>query len=168
MEQLEVWIRRGRCRREREVVDMLIQTGHQPEDIAAAALKLSRSDEKKRPIEPITPIKEEQLRPRERKSERPFRRDVHAGPPSAARRRPERDKDMVPLKLDIGRADGISINHVVASLTHYSGVNSGQLGKIRLEAHHTLVDVPEPLVGRMLTKNGAYRIGRRTVNLERA
>ena len=169
MEQLEVWIRRGRCRREREMVDMLLQTGHQPEDIAAAALKLSRSDEKKRPIEPITPIKEEQLRPRERKSERPFRRDIHhAGPPSVARRRPDRDQDMVPLKLDIGRADGIGVNHVVASLTHYSGVNSGQLGKIRLEANHTLVDVPEPLVGRLLAKNGAYRIGRRSVNLERA
>ncbi|MCL2459552.1 MAG: DEAD/DEAH box helicase [Desulfobulbus sp.] len=168
MEQLEVWIRRGRCRREREVVEMLMQTGHRPEDIAAAALKLARNDEKKRPIEPITPIKEEQLRPWERKSERPFRRDTHAGHSSAARKRPERDKDMVPLKLDIGRADGIGVNHVVASLTHYSGVNSGQLGKIRLEAHHTLIDVPEPLVGRLLTKNGAYRIGRRTVNLERA
>ncbi|MDR2548664.1 MAG: DEAD/DEAH box helicase [Desulfobulbus sp.] len=169
MEQLEVWIRRGRCRREREVVDMLVQTGHQPEDIAAAALKLARSDEKKRPIEPITPIKEEQLRPRERKGgERTFRRDTHAGPSSAARKRPERDKDMVPLKLDIGRADGISVNHVVASLAHYSGVNSGQLGKIRLESNHTLVDVPESLVGRLLSKNGAYRIGRRTVNLERA
>ncbi|WP_310599920.1 DEAD/DEAH box helicase [Desulfobulbus sp.] len=168
MEQLEVWIRRGRCRREREVVDMLIQTGHQPEDVAAAALKLARSDEKKRPIEPLTPIKEEQLRPRERKGERTFRRDTHAGPSSAARKRPERDKDMVPLKLDIGRADGIGVNHVVASLAHYSGVNSGQLGKIRIESNHTLVDVPESLVGRLLSKNGAYRIGRRTVNLERA
>ncbi|MCL1980236.1 MAG: DbpA RNA binding domain-containing protein, partial [Proteobacteria bacterium] len=72
------------------------------------------------------------------------------------------------LKLDIGRADGIAVNHVVATLAHYSGVNSGQLGKIRLEANHTLVDVPESLVGRMLAKNGAYRIGRRVVNLERA
>ena len=168
MEQMEVWIRRGRCRREREVVEMLAQAGHQPEDIAAAALKLARGDEKKRPIEPITPIKEEQFRSRERKSERPFGRDAHAGPLSGTSRRQERDKDMVPLKLDIGRADGIGINHVVASLAHYSGVNSGQLGKIRLEAHHTLVDVPESLVGRLLSKNGAYRIGRRTVNLERA
>ncbi|MCL2790682.1 MAG: DEAD/DEAH box helicase [Desulfobulbus sp.] len=168
MEQLEVWIRRGRCRREREVVEMLMQAGHQPEDIAAAALKLARGDEKKRPIEPIMPIKEEQFRSRERKSARPSSRDAHAGPTSPIRRRPDRDQDMVPLKLDIGRADSIGVNHVVASLAHYAGINSGQLGKIRLEAHHTLVDVPEPLVGRLLAKNGAYRIGRRTVNLERA
>ena len=170
MEQLEVWIRRGRCRREREVVEMLMQTGHQPEDIAAAALKLARGDEKKRPIEPLTPIKEEQFRPRERRSERPFSRDAHPRTPSSAptHRRAERDRDMVPIKLDIGRADGIGVNHVVASLAHYSGVNSGQLGKIRLETHHTLVDVPESLVGRLLSKNGAYRIGRRAINLERA
>jgi Superfamily II DNA and RNA helicases len=167
MEQMEVWIRRGRCRREKEVVAMLMQAGHQPEDIAAAALKLARSDEKKRPIESITPIKEEHLRPRERKNERPFSRDAHSRSSSAARRRPGHDKDMVPLKLDIGRADGIGVNHVVASLSHYSGVNSGQLGKIRLEAHYTLVDVPESLVGNLLSKNGIYRIGRRLVNMER-
>jgi ATP-dependent RNA helicase DeaD len=166
MEQLEVWIKRGRCRREREVVDMLMLTGHTPEDIAAAALKLARGDEKKRPIDPITPIKEEQFNPRERKTDRFARRGGSAGP--GGRRGPDRDKDMVPLKLDVGRADGIAVNHVVASLAHYSGITSAQLGKIRLEANHTLVDVPEQLVGRLLSKNGAYRIGRRTINLERA
>jgi ATP-dependent RNA helicase DeaD len=168
MEQLEVWIKRGRCRREREVVDMLVLTGHAPEDVAAAALKLARGDEKKRPIDPITPIKEEQFNPRDRKTERFPRRSGQAGPGQGARRGSDRDKDMVPLKLDAGRADGISVNHVVASLAHFSGVAASQLGKIRLESNHTLVDVPEQLVGRLLSKNGAYRIGRRTFNLERA
>ena len=162
MEQLETWIRRGRCRREREVVDMLVQTGHQPEDIAAAALKLARGDEKRRPIEPLTPIKEEQLHTLKRKGERPGRRG--AGAP-AGRRGP--DRDMVPLRLDIGRDDGIGVNHVVASLSHYSGIVGSQLGKIRLEANSTLIDVPEQLVGKLLAKNGAYRIGRRTLNLTR-
>jgi len=168
MEQLEVWIKRGRCRREREVVDMLILTGHSPEDVAAAALKLARGDEKKRPIDPITPIKEEQFNPRDRKTERFPRRSGPSGPGQGGRRGSDRDKDMVPLKLDAGRADGISVNHVVASLAHFSGVAASQLGKIRLESNHTLVDVPEQLVGRLLSKNGAYRIGRRTFNLERA
>ena len=168
MEQLEVWIKRGRCRREREVVDMLMLTGLPPEDIAAAALKLARGDEKKRPIDPITPIKEEQYNPRDRKTERFPRRSGQAGPVQGGRRGQDRDKDMVPLKLDAGRADGISVNHVVAALSHFSGITGSQLGKIRLETNHTLVDVPEPLVGRLLSKNGAYRIGRRTFNLERA
>ncbi|ADW19328.1 DEAD/DEAH box helicase domain protein [Desulfobulbus propionicus DSM 2032] len=168
MEQLEVWIRRGRCRREREVVEMLLQTGHQAEDIAAAALKLARGEEKKRPIDPITPIKEEQFNPRERKNDRFPRRGGQAGTGPGGRRGHDRDRDMVPLRLNVGRADGVGVNHVVASLAHYSGVAAVQLGKIRLEADHTLVDVPEPLVGRLLSKNGAYRIGRRAVNLERA
>ena len=166
LEQLEVWIRRGRCRREREMVDLLLETGHPAEDIAAAALKLARGEEKKRPIEPVTPIKEEQLRTQQRKNERPVRRTGREGAP-AGRRGGERDRDMVAVRLDVGRDDGIGINHVVASLSHYSGITGSQLGKIRLEATSTLVDVPESLVGRLMAKNGAYRIGRRTLNLER-
>ncbi len=169
MEQLEVWINRGRCRREREVVDMLMLTGHTPEDIAAAALKLARGDEKKRPIDPITPIKEEQFssRDRDRKGDR-FPKRSGQGSPSAGRRGSDRDKDMVPLRLDIGRADGVAVNHVVAALSHFSGITGSQLGKIRIEDKSTLVDVPEQMVGKLLAKNGAYRIGRRTINLERA
>ena len=166
LEQLEVWIRRGRCRREREMVDLLMETGHAPEDIAAAALKLARGEEKKRPIEPVTPIKEEQLRTQQRKNERPVRRTGREAAPTG-RRGGERDRDMVAVRLDVGRDDGIGINHVVASLSHYSGITGSQLGKIRLEATSTLVDVPESLVGRLMAKNGAYRIGRRTLNLER-
>ena len=166
LEQLEVWIRRGRCRREREMVDLLLETGHPAEDIAAAALKLARGEEKKRPIEPVTPIKEEQLRTQQRKNERPVRRTGREAAPTG-RRGGERDRDMVAVRLDVGRDDGIGINHVVASLSHYSGISGSQLGKIRLEATSTLVDVPESLVGRLMAKNGAYRIGRRTLNLER-
>jgi ATP-dependent RNA helicase DeaD len=166
MEQLEVWIKRGRCRREREVVDMLVLTGHAPEDVAAAALKLARGDEKKRPIDTITPLKEEQFTQNQRNDRFPKR----TGPGSSAggSRRPDRDKGMVPLKLDIGRDDGIGVNHVVAALAHFSGITSAQMGKIRLESKTTLVDVPEQMVGKLLSKNGAYRIGRRTINLERA
>ncbi|MDD2468006.1 MAG: DEAD/DEAH box helicase [Desulfobulbus sp.] len=171
MEQLEVWIRRGRCRREREMVDLLVETGNDPLDVAAAAIKLSRNDERKRPIDPITPIKEDLSRqrdPRDRKSDRFGRRGASPMGQGSGRRAPGRDKDMVALKMDIGRADGISVNHVVASIAHYSGINAAQLGKIRLESNHTTVDVPEALVGQLLSKNGAYRIGRRSVNMQRS
>ncbi|MGD9947090.1 MAG: DEAD/DEAH box helicase [Desulfobulbus sp.] len=168
MEQLEVWIRRGRCRREREMVELLVQTGHDPLDVAAAAMKLSRNDERKRPIDPITPIKEELFRQRDRKNDRPTRRGPSGMGQGGRRGAPGRDKDMVALKLDIGRADGISVNHVVATIAHYSGIDGSQLGKIRLESNHTTVDVPEPLVGQLLAKNGAYRIGRRSVNMQRS
>ncbi|MDX9841837.1 MAG: DbpA RNA binding domain-containing protein, partial [Desulfobulbus sp.] len=104
-------------------------------------------------------------RTQQRKNERPLRRTGPAGP--AGRRGGERDRDMVAVRLDVGRDDGIGINHVVASLSHYSGITGSQLGKIRLEATSTLVDVPESLVARLMAKNGAYRIGRRTLNLER-
>jgi ATP-dependent RNA helicase DeaD len=168
MEQLEVWIRRGRCRREREMVDLLVQTGQDPLDVAAAAMKLARNDEKKRPIDPITPIKEELSRQRDRKNDRFGRRGQVGAGPGARRGGGDRDQDMVTLTLDIGRTDGISVNHVVATIAHYSGINAGKLGKIRLDSHQTTVDVPEPLVGQILAKNGAYRIGRRSVTMQRS
>jgi ATP-dependent RNA helicase DeaD len=146
---------------------MLVLTGHAPEDVAAAALKLARGDEKKRPIDPITPLKEEQFT-QSQKSDRFSKRTGPGSSSAGGSRRPDRDKGMVPLKLDIGRDDGIGVNHVVAALAHFSGITSAQLGKIRLESNTTLVDVPEQMVGKLLSKNGAYRIGRRTINLERA
>ncbi len=170
MEQLEVWIRRGRCRREREMVELLVQTGNDPLDIAAAAMKLARNDEKKRPIEAITPIKEGLFRQRERKNDRFARKGQAGGMGQGGRRSapPVREKDMVPLTLDVGRADGIGVNHVVATIAHYSGIDASRLGKIRLESNSTTVDVPEALVGQLLAKNGAYRIGRRSVNMQRS
>lgn len=56
LERLLVWLKRGRCSREREIVSQLANEGHTPMDIAAAALKLARAEEKQRPIAPLSEV----------------------------------------------------------------------------------------------------------------
>jgi ATP-dependent RNA helicase DeaD len=75
---------------------------------------------------------------------------------------------MVRLLLSTGRADGIRINHVVGGLSHFADIPGRSLGKISIQRQHTLVDVPEKLVGRVLGKGPNYRIGRKSVTVERA
>jgi ATP-dependent RNA helicase DeaD len=75
---------------------------------------------------------------------------------------------MVRLLLSTGRADGLRINHVVGSLSHYADIPGRSLGKISIQKQHTLVDVPEKLAGRVLGKSDSYRIGNKTVTVQRA
>ncbi len=58
LNQVQVWLKRGRYRRERELVAKLIEDGNDPWEIAAAALKIARSDEKQRPIAPVSEVQE--------------------------------------------------------------------------------------------------------------
>src|SRR5512132_2973065 len=57
VEKVKVWLGRGRFKRELEMVQELIAAGHDPLDVAAAALKIARADEKQRPIAEITEVK---------------------------------------------------------------------------------------------------------------
>ena len=75
---------------------------------------------------------------------------------------------MVRLLLGTGRADGVRINHVVGTLSHYADIPGHALGKISIQKRHTLVDVPEKLVGRVLGQSTGYRIGNKTVAVQRA
>ena len=75
---------------------------------------------------------------------------------------------MVRLSLNTGKADGVRVNNVVASLAHFADIPGRALGRITIQEHHTLVDVPEQFLGQVLAKSGSYRIGRQAVTVERA
>src|SRR5688572_13967081 len=57
VENMKTWLGRGRYKRELEMVNELVETGHEPLNIAAAALKIARADEKQRPIAEIADVK---------------------------------------------------------------------------------------------------------------
>src|SRR5512147_1264539 len=69
VDNLKIWLGRGRYKRELEMVQELIEAGHDPLNIAAAAIKIARADEKQRPIAEITDVRDERKRP-ERNFER--------------------------------------------------------------------------------------------------
>lgn len=59
VEQLNVWLTRGRCKTERAIVEKLVEEqGVDPLEIAAVTLKIMRSGDKQRPIADITPLPE--------------------------------------------------------------------------------------------------------------
>lgn len=162
VEQMMVWLRRGRCQRERNMVTGLTEQGYDALEIAAAALKLVRSEEKQRPIEAISELREDRSRRTNPSNQRRTKTGGKANGGSS------HEKGMVRLMLNSGKADGVSVSHIVGSLSHYADIPGNCIGKILIENQQTLVDVPEKVVQRVLDNKRPYRIGRQSIQIKRA
>jgi ATP-dependent RNA helicase DeaD len=166
LEQVEVWLRRGRCNREREIVSALVENGHDPLQIAAIALKLARGEDKKRPIAPVSEVQEPvQEVPVRAGSRRGGKRSGEASPPQA---RTSHERGMVRLTLSLGKSDGTQVNSIVGTLSHYADIPGNAIGRISIQDRHTLVDVPERFVEKVLAKTGDYRIGKQRIEVRLA
>jgi ATP-dependent RNA helicase DeaD len=161
LERVSVWLRRGRYSKERALVTGLMQAGYDPVDIAAAALKLARAEEKQRPILPLSAPPEE--RPRERK------RSNTSGHRDNGRRRADmpREPGMVQLTLSAGKAQGIRPNDVLGSIAAHADVPGRSIGAIRIQEQYTLVDVPKRFVAQVLAKK-QYTIRHRAITVDYA
>ncbi|MEA3336513.1 MAG: DEAD/DEAH box helicase [Chloroflexota bacterium] len=172
IESIQVWLRRDRCRREREIVTELAAQGVDPIDIAAVALKMARGEEKQRPIAPIGQARKKQPKQSWRADNRAGRSKDrgrrNGSTNNGSHRKGSHEQGMVRLTLSKGRSDGLRVNHVVGTLAHFADIPGHTLGKISIQDHHTLVDVPEKLVEQVLAKSGAYRFGRYSLDIERA
>jgi ATP-dependent RNA helicase DeaD len=165
MEQMKVWLARGRSKRERAMVEQLAAEGHDVLDIAVAALKLGRAGEKQRPVAAIAEVVESPYQPRERFAERgrskvTGRRDTSG--------KVSHEAGMIRLKMSTGKYHGVRPNDVVGMIAFHADIPGHTIGKIRIEDKHTLVDIPEQFVDKVLAKNGDYRIGKHKFALERA
>jgi ATP-dependent RNA helicase DeaD len=174
LEQVKIWLGRGRYRQERELVARLVEEGHDPMEIAAAALKIARHDEKQRPIAPVQEVAEFPAR----KTREAGRRETGFGrrEKPQGEKRPRREKPatishengMVRLSLSLGRDHGLRPADVVGTIAHHADIPGHTLGRIYIEDGHTLVDVPEELVSKVLSRNGDYRFKRQLMVVERA
>ena len=170
LEKMNIWLNRGRYKRELELVTALAEAGHDPLEVAAAALKMARADEKQRPIAPVSEVKKEVREPRKFE-----RRGEHKSSRNAGRRRGHSDRHstvsheqgMVRVSMSLGRADGIRPADVVGTLAYHADIPGHTIGKIFIEDHHTFVDVPESLVGKVLSKKVDYKFRRQPVRVEK-
>jgi len=161
-EQMTVWLKRGRCRREQELVKKLLEGGHELGEIAAVALKLARAEEKQRPVEPVGEVQEvspEKTRVSGKREEKKGRRD---------RAVDSHEKGMVRLIFNTGKRGGTSVNHIVGTIAHFADIPGKSIGRILIQEKKTFVDVPEQFMGQVLAKTGAYRIGKQKITVERA
>lgn len=155
VEQMMVWLRRGRCRREQEIVADLVTAGHDPAEIAAAALKLARAEEKMRPIAPVSEIEAEKQPGRNNKNGRPLANQSH-------------EKGMVRLSLSVGKRHGIRPNDIVGAIAYHADIPGNTIGAIHIQEQHTLFDIPEKFVSQVLGKTSPYRVRQYPVVIERA
>jgi ATP-dependent RNA helicase DeaD len=171
VEKMKIWLGRGRYKRELEMVQELIEAGHDPLNIAAAAIKIARADEKQRPIVEISEVKSDY-----RSSERQFKPKVAfgrregSGSGSSNRRRGDasHEEGMVRLKINKGKMHGIRPNDVVGTIAFHANIPGFTIGKIRIEDKVTFVDIPEDVVEQVLKQNGNYRIGKEKFALAKA
>ena len=61
---------------------------------------------------------------------------------------------MVRLTLSAGKVHGVRPNDVVGTIAHHANIPGHTIGAIRIQEHHTLVDVPADLVAQVLAAHG--------------
>lgn len=176
LEQMKIWLGRGRYQREREMVQLLVAEGHELLEVAGAALKLARQGEKQRPVAAVAEVSSEPTRSykSERQYTRGSRKDYSSN--SSRREAPARRSDsrtsheagMVRLKISKGKEQGVRPNDVVGTIAFQADIPGATIGKIRIEDKVTYVDVPEQYIDQVLKQNGNYRIGKHKVALEKA
>lgn len=162
LNEMLVWLKRGRCQKERQMVAELTEAGHDPIQIAATALKMARAEEKQRPIAPLSDVVE--VRPQK------ARREIKGDKRGNGRhgRKDAQEKGMVRLTLSAGKAHGLRPADVVGSIAYHADIPGHSIGEISILDRHTLVEVPQEYVAQTLAKAGKYRIRRNAVTLELA
>jgi len=162
VKKLAVWLERDRCKREQEIVEEMILAGFDPIKVAAAAIKMARVEEKQRPIEKIG-----EVRPERSKSKYENRRDSQRNGRSNNRRKKfihtrngktdvSHEIGMVRLSMGRGRKHGVSPSEVVGTIASSADIPGYAIGKILIRDQHTLIDIPEEFVSRVLGKTGSY------------
>lgn len=155
-----VWLRRGRCLRERELVEQLLAEGYEPLEIAAAALKVARSEEKQRPIFSMSEVVET----RGRGAGRGLARKDYQTNAGANSHEP----GMVRLMLNMGRQHGISPSEIVGVIASRADIPGRAIGKIRIQSNRSFVDVPQEMVSQVLARTRDARIRKQALDLQLA
>ncbi|MEL7169278.1 MAG: DEAD/DEAH box helicase [Bacteroidota bacterium] len=170
----------------RALVLDLVAEGHDPMDLAAAALALAGADDN-RSIPEVSSVK-----PRSHRGQRNDRRDDRRGDrrskgygskdggPKGFRSKDGRSKGprhntptdshedgMVRLQISAGKMNGVRPGQVVSALARTANIPGKALGRIVIDYKTTFVDVPQEHVGAVLAQD-SYRFGKRTAQVERA
>jgi ATP-dependent RNA helicase DeaD len=188
IKQVTTWLQRGRCKKERELVENMVAEGFDALDVAAVALKLARAEEKQRPIASVGEVAEPRSRERERgtyERREAFtggrdRRDSRSNSNNRSeggraergtrRERPvySNEPGMVRLSVNVGRDQGIRPNDLVGTIAYFADIPGSVIGKIKIEDQRSWVDVPEKFVSTVLNKTRTAMIRRQPIEIQLA
>ena len=131
-------------------------------EIAAAALRLARAGERRRPITPVSEVQEKRsIRVERIRTPRIDRR-------AASGERTSHEAGMVRLALSKGRSHGVRPTDVVSTIAFHADIPGNVIGKIHILDQQTLVDVPGEYLAQVLARSGKYRIHKQPVAVELA
>lgn len=162
VDQVVIWLKRGRFTKEKEIVSALMEEGYNVEDIAAAALKIARAEEKQRPISTVVEAMDSRAGKNKRTSKKRSNEKSNNHPLSS------HEAGMVRLSISKGRSNGVRPNDIVSTIAYFADIPGNSIGKILIEDKHTLVDVPEQYVSQVLAKTGNYKLRQQTVTIQLA
>lgn len=158
--------------RERALIARLVESGADPLEIAAAAIRMARAGESELPKEEVFIPATEHRTDRKNASDgepargvkkmpRRYEREwsqAGAGTGKAARRPArnpgEREPGMVRLKMNLGDANGLRPSDVVGAIASEVGIPGRAIGAIDIHREHTFLDVAEKHVARVLQGSG--------------
>jgi ATP-dependent RNA helicase DeaD len=162
------------------ILTNLIADGHDPMDIAAAALGMAQAEET-----PIAHIREVRDHGARHSGGRPERFDrghggrrfekkggyeksgYDKGGKSGGAPR-SREEGMVRVTLDVGHNERVLPGQVVSAIARHADIPGKVIGRIDIQQNETWVDIPEAHVGAVLAHSGRYQIGRNKASAEKA
>ena len=163
------------------MIGQIVEEGHDPSEVAAAAAKLASAAKPLRPdVIPTLSVSEgegpglwEERSPSHPTARVPrYARDDKgasrpATPVPPRRSAPPRDdnRKKVRLSMSVGKRDGIRPADVVGSIANEADVPGRDIGPIEIQDAITYVTVPESYVDKIMEKVGRTRFRGRAVNL---
>jgi len=157
LEKLEAWLERDRCKREQELVEYMIASGHDPVKIAASALKMARKGMSDQPIAKITPVEfKESSYKKGRRKKYNHRNGKSNRQGQFQRTASGHEKGMVRLSINRGRIHGIRPGEIVGGIASRADIPGNGIGRITINEKSTLIDVQKEFVPAVLMKSGSY------------
>ena len=137
--EVATWMASNDYSRERDIIASLVEDGHDPLDVAAAALHVARTQRA------------------EKRSESPKKTDRPAA---------SHEDGMVRLRLNTGKRNNTRPGQVVGTLASATKMPGSAIGRIDIHPRYTTVDVPSEYADQVRAKSGSYKIGRQRVRVE--
>ncbi len=156
--KVTIWLQRGRCLTERAMAEKMIAEGFEPLDVAAAALKVARGEEKQRPIYPIHEVREE--RPQTSSRQNPRER-IRRGDGENSY-----EPGMMRLMMNIGRQQGVKPGEIVGLIAKRAEIPGHVIGKIRIQDNRSYVDVPEAMATHVIASTRDVSIRKMRMDLQ--
>jgi ATP-dependent RNA helicase DeaD len=164
-EKLRRTLEEGKFRRQDRMVDRLLEQGYASTDVIAALVHLMQPEATpERPTAAARPAAAEAAEDRPRHVKPKYERErVPANEP-----RTGREPGMTPVFLNVGRKHLVTPADIVGKIAGVTRLPADIVGAIDILQRHTLVDVADPAVDRVLEKLAGVRIKGETLKPARA